>query len=224
MCGGLRGNSVADQAAERFLRLAEPPEHNVWTKTRRLRDAYKRGYAKALEALEKAVSDSLKRIVSETGEGGETGPDRLAQLFPVGERGVEPREHGFRVRGRSAALGPGGRWVFSGDIERLRGSKEWRIFVALHPATEDGADPLSLVEELSATPGECKTVVKGGRGEILVPASVARVRFKGRSTAETLEVKQRRVAVRLDVGARSAVGVVSETATEEARADAAHTN
>jgi hypothetical protein len=199
ICGTLHGSSPEDDAVEEFLRLAEPPSHDEWTSTPRLREVYKRGYAAALEKLERAVIDALKRLVSQSSAAGETGPELLSRLFPIAERGREEREHRFRVVERQAVLQADGQWQFSGKVERTLGRGPWRVMVQLRPATEDGADPGSFIGEIEAAPLDVR--VEKGRAEILVPESTSRARFSGRSDPGRQPIGGQRVAVRLDVSA-----------------------
>ena len=63
----LAGEAASDDEdaviAERFLRAAEPPEHNNWVVTRKVTDAYPRGAKTALdEFFEQFGRDSLHRL------------------------------------------------------------------------------------------------------------------------------------------------------------------
>lgn len=211
VCGTLRGTSEADRAVEDFLQLAEPPEHNKWVSTPRLRDTYKRGYNKALEELDRAVVNTLKRLVSQPVKGGEAGPDRLAMLFPIGQKGREEREHAFRVKSRSAFLRPDGRWLFAAEVERTQGAGDWSVRVQLRPATDDGADRHSIIGEATCDPS-LPISVHAGAARLVVPASTRTVRISGVSDPGRLRVDGRRVAMRLDVAASAS----SQPGTEEA--------
>jgi len=200
ICGRLRGDSAADRAAEEFLRYAEPPEHNCWTSTPRLRDVYKRGYNRALEDLDRAVAEALKKLVSQPVTGGVEGPDRLSMLFPIGGRGREIREHGFRVKSRTARLLPDGRWTFAAEVERTKGQGAWNVRVRLRPGTEDGADAMSVVGELSTVPA-CPISLTKGVGQILVPETARKLTLKGWSDPALHRVEGRRVAMRLEIAA-----------------------
>lgn len=209
ICGELRGESEADRAVEQFLRYAEPPEHNGWTSTPRLRDLYKRGYAKALEGLERSVADALKRLVSQPVTGGVSGPDRLSLLFPIGAKGHETREHGFRVTSRSATLLPDGRWAFAAEVERTRGRGSWTTRLRLRPAMEDGADTSSVVGEVNSAPACPITIVKG-TAEVQVPEGVRRLTLTGRSNPALHRLEARRIAMRLEVAASSMQSVTED--------------
>ena len=200
ICGRLRGESLADRATEEFLRYAEPPEHNRWTSTPRLRDVYKRGYGRALEDLDRAVAEALKKLVSQPVTGGVEGPNRLSMLFPIGERGHEVRQHGFRVKSRTASLLRDGRWSFAAQVERTKGQGAWIVRLRLRPGTEDGADAASVVGELAATPA-CPVSLIKGTGQVMVPETVRVLTLSGRSDPSLHRVEARRVAMRLEVAA-----------------------
>jgi hypothetical protein len=202
ICGRLRGDSEPDHAAEEFLRYAEPPGHDRWTSTPRLRDLYKRGYNRALEDLDRAVADALKRLVSQPVTGGVIGPDRLSMLFPIGERGHQVREHGFKVKSRTAKLLPDGRWSFAAEVERSKGQGAWIVRLRLRPGTEDGADAASVVGDMSAMPACPISLIKGA-GQVTVPESVRKVTLSGRSDPALHRIEGRRFAMRLEIAASS---------------------
>jgi len=209
ICGRLRGDSDSDNAVEEFLRYAEPPEHNRWTSTPRLRDMYKRGYNKALEDLERTVAETLKKLVSQPVTGEVAGPDRLSMMFPIGQKGSETREHGFRVKSRTASLIPDGRWAFGAEVERTKGQGSWTVRVRLRPGTEEGADATSVVGELSSTPACPISLIKGA-GQVMVPDAVRKLTLTGRSDPALHRVEGRRVAMRLDIAASSTGAVKAE--------------
>src|SRR5439155_748832 len=126
------------------------------------------------------VADALKRLVSQSAASGEAGPDLLSSQFPIGERGRPIREHAFRVTTRNATLRPDGTWAFTGEVERTKGSGPWLVKVQLRPATEDGADGVSVISLLETSP-DCETGLSDGRAEIRVPGERKKVGFHGNS-------------------------------------------
>ena len=78
-----RDADPSDPILEDFLRESEPPAHDRWTVTARLRETYARGYKKALDTLRDGISNAIKRGVAATQVDGDEGPNALAKLFPV---------------------------------------------------------------------------------------------------------------------------------------------
>lgn len=94
ICGearNLSNSTKADSALEEFLRLAEPPAHDDWQSTEKLRETYKQGYAKAIKQLKTAVRDELAELTTPETSGSERGPDRTGSVvdFPSVLGGME---------------------------------------------------------------------------------------------------------------------------------------
>ena len=209
ICGTLRGDTDADRAVERFLRLAEPPEHDTWASNQRLQTTYKKGYASLIEKLEREVAAVIKAKVTQAAAEGEKGPRLLSGMFPIGRTGPAKRKHPFAVSGRKAVLGPAGVWLFSAEIKRNSGEEPWYAKVALRVSTEDGAEG-AVVERLDKVSPKVPYRVTGGVAILEVPASVQKISFTGRSDPALHPVESRRAAVRLDVVA----GVIQAGAEE----------
>jgi hypothetical protein len=209
LCGTLRGDSAEDRAVEKFLRLAEPPEHDTWAPNQRLQSHYKKGYAKLLEQLNRDVENNIKRLVSTATVEGEAGPELLSRMFPIGTLGKEKRSHPFQVI-RPKATFSGGAWLFSGEVKRVRGDGPWAIRVALRFGTDDGAEG-SVVGSILETKPVSAAAISGGVATIQVASNVEKVIFRGSSDARMHPVDARRAAVRLDVMA----GAVDETTLSE---------
>jgi len=199
VAGTLRGLTAADETIETFLRLSEPPEHHEWTSNQRLQSAYKKGYAKALEKLEKDIFSSLRALVSAASVEGEAGPDLLSAMFPIGTHGHSEREHSFAVSKRSADLDGNDMWKFGGQVKRTKGSGNWRVRVALRLGTEDGTD-VSIVDTIATKPRLDTLAVDKGVAVIEVPGSVDVIDFKGTGGAQ-LHFEARRTCVLLEVSA-----------------------
>jgi hypothetical protein len=118
-----RNPTAVDSALEEFLRLAEPPAHDDWQSTEKLREAYKQGYLKAIKQLKADVEDALADLTTPETSGSERGPDRLSRRFPI-----DPRGRGGLSGGSGRGISPlhfhdldgelvDDRWRFTGTIE-----------------------------------------------------------------------------------------------------------
>lgn len=210
LCGTLRGNTKEDQAAETFLRMAEPPEHNTWGSNQRLQSHYRKGYATQLEQLERQVATLIKQLVSQAAGEGDRGPQLLARMFPIGTSGVERRAHAFAVTKRNATLTPEGVWLFSGEVRRSVGNAAWRASVALKFNTDEGAEG-SVVGALDKLNPKVPYSISNGVATVDLPATADKLVFGGRSDKALHPVEARRAAVRLDVTA----GIAEDEAAGE---------
>ena len=201
-CGTKHGFSAADEAIEEFLRMAEPPEHHSWVSNQRLQSTYKKGYAKVLSQLEVDVADTIKRLVSTAATEGETGPELLSRMFPIGTTGKEKRLHPFTVTRRTATLTSGGVWLFSGEVRRTTGNGPWQVRVVLRFGTDDGAEG-TVVGAITETKPASLANVTAGVAVIQVAADIDKISFKGKSDPQLHPIDSRRAAVRLDVMAGS---------------------
>jgi hypothetical protein len=202
LCGTLRGDSQEDQAAEVFLRMAEPPEHNNWVSNQRLQSHYRRGYATQLEQLERQVAALIKQLVSQAAAEGDRGPQLLSRMFPIGTAGTEKRKHAFSVAKRNATLSPDGIWLFSGEVRRSDGEGAWRARIALKFSTDEGAEESVVGSLEKLTPKVTYTITKGV-AVVDLPATADKLVFTGRSNPALHPVEARRASVRLDVTAGS---------------------
>jgi RNA polymerase primary sigma factor len=203
LCGTLRGDTKEDQAAEMFLRMAEPPEHNTWGSNQRLQSHYRKGYATQLDQLERQVAALIKQLVSQAAGEGDRGPQLLSRMFPIGTAGVEKREHAFTVTKRNATLTPEGVWLFSGEVRRSSGDGPWRARVALKFSTDEGAEG-SVVRSLDKLNPKVPFSISNGVATVDLPSTANKLAFAGRSDKTLHPVEARRAAVRLDVTAGTA--------------------
>lgn len=119
------GSTAGDREVERFLRYAEPPEHDDWQSTENLREQYQRGYRMALDEMFDTVRDGLRHLVAQTGTQSETLTERVRDRFPI---------HGGRARTRSA---PSPSTVFEISSESVFDGDRWRFSGHVQPAEDD---------------------------------------------------------------------------------------
>ncbi|MBI2378777.1 MAG: hypothetical protein HYV07_32580 [Deltaproteobacteria bacterium] len=145
IAGTARGTSEDDLRVERFLRAAEPPGHDEWISTPKLKELYKPGYNKALEALWSRVNEALREIVVRRPRQGARGPDALRRRFPIGGRdsGAAGSVSAFRFLELSACFADG-RWIFEGQIEPVIEGDRFEAEISLSEVGEDG-QPLELI-------------------------------------------------------------------------------
>lgn len=125
--------------AERFLRAAEPPEHNNWTVTRKVTDAYPRGARTALNEFFRAVQSEIRSIVSAPPDPRSDGPDSLRELLRL-KPAPGPREKRPRVKTASGTVQEDGSWHVSATITlpRRDDTRAWVFDPVVRFASESG--------------------------------------------------------------------------------------
>jgi len=82
------------EAAEHFLRTAEPPEHNDWKRTDDLTATYARGAATAIRNFRTAMLEEIRRLLRPGEQKSDDGPAALRELLSL-EPPSAPRSTGF---------------------------------------------------------------------------------------------------------------------------------
>lgn len=209
LAGLAHGNSEADQALEAFLRSAEPPAHDQWEVTPRLRSEYKPGFKKALDTLVDDIDKALRSLFEERAADDSPGPAALQKLFHVnspdgpGSKGGTSGKPTVKSTGASF---DGNVWQFEGQVKRGAGAaRPWSVRVETRLAGETGqGDPLEI-GSMEATAGTVDG--NGAERTIVLPATVDEVYFEGRSVDVAAAVGAdvaRRTRINLDV--RGAAG------------------
>ncbi|MBI4820576.1 MAG: hypothetical protein HY791_30205 [Deltaproteobacteria bacterium] len=197
IAGTARGSSEDDLRVERFLRAAEPPGHDEWISTPKLKELYKPGYNKALDGLWARLSETLREIVARRPRQGTRGPDALRKRFPIGGRegSASGSPSAFRFHELNACYADG-RWIFEGQVEPVVKGDRFEAEIRLSEVGEDGQpiediaiERLSeLIEESPARRKAKRAItpavearIEDGRGRVKVQG-VTQLRFIGAST------------------------------------------
>ncbi|WP_229783153.1 hypothetical protein [Haloarcula pellucida] len=173
-----------DREVDRFLRYAEPPEHDDWQSTENLREHYQQGFRTALDDMFDTLRDGLRHLVSQTDGRGQVLADRVRKRFPI---------HGGQARTRSMPspstvfdIGSSSgfdedHWTFTGYIEPLEDDFEsWTATVSLTGVGEDGSryDDISIAR-IDAEGSGITTRCEDGVGHVTAESGTGRVRFEG---------------------------------------------
>lgn len=194
MAGEAAGGDVAALHAERFLRTAEPPEHNNWTATPELTANYARGARQRIvhdfpAEVVKAVKRQIVKPTPRTTDGPESLKELLRLVEPSGESPARPR-----VRKIAGKPDQNGAWEVTVTVALPPRKAVWQFAPVLKFATESGAGlPVawSSLEEVA----RCE-VVDGKR--IRVPTNTRTVEFRGVSDPATHPVAASRSTVYVD--------------------------
>jgi RNA polymerase primary sigma factor len=118
LAGRAAGDSQEDRWAEEFLRTAEPPSHDDWTTTPRLKRLYSPGYTKGLREFEASIRGAVRELLSIESNLPPDGPNDLSRRFRFGEPPTPERAPRIVVQSQSVA--DDGSWHIEGAV-RLRG-------------------------------------------------------------------------------------------------------
>jgi hypothetical protein len=105
LCGTLAGKGSPENAAERFLRFAEPPAHDKW-EVENLGSRYERGGGKRLSELDERVREALRKHVCSEPSESDDGPDVLKEIFKL-RKLPNPPEPGVKISGAKAPFKSG---------------------------------------------------------------------------------------------------------------------
>ena len=140
----------SDRHAEAFLRTCEPPGHDAWESTPRLRDDYVKGggvsVAQLLEEARKAIRELLLAPTLDA----QRGPELLQRRYPLGSVGDPASKSNaspFNFSGLDAHY-VDGRWQFSGTVEPATSGHAWTATITLKMLGDDNSevDRLKIAE------------------------------------------------------------------------------
>lgn len=139
VCGEARIDpDQGDRDLEKFLRAAEPPEHNKWDSTERMRNTYKRPYKQKLDDMMSRVEKKLKEAVTKDAAIGERGAEDLSEMYPFGKApsNGEGSSSSVSFSDRSGSV-DGKKWSITGKAECEEG-KPWEARISISAANEEG--------------------------------------------------------------------------------------
>jgi RNA polymerase primary sigma factor len=163
----------ADNAAEQFLRTAEPPSHNLWTATPDLKAVYARGCVTKLDQFIKAASEAVRELVKPAPKDTGDGPNSLKELFRIGADPV-PHERP-RVVEQAGSVDAAGKWRVTARIRLKPRRTPVRLTPAVYFLAETGAGLPVEWESLEARSPGCVS----DRGSLVLPAEAREVTFSG---------------------------------------------
>jgi len=178
--------SVADDEIDRFLRFAEPPDHDEWISTENLREQYKRGFRTALDDMFDSLREALRHLVANRERDTEEISDRVLKRFPIhGSSSRRPSiadpSPAFELT--SFSTFEDNRWKFGGTIETLEEEFDrWTVDVSLTGIGEDGSQYTQIPIELLDAEDQSVTVnIDGDIATLIGESSATKVEFSGAS-------------------------------------------
>jgi len=193
-----------DYAFEHFLRCCEPPGHDTWRATPRVKTEYIRGYGNALKRLRSEVDAFIRKHVLQSQASASEAPAHIRDLFPLFASGSSGSgtASAFVIHDLKATL-EGDAWVFEGAIRSASPGRAWRGEVRLFPIDEDGrpiGEAIPIVSLLLGRDGR-SAAIEAGVAKIHADESQRELRFIGQSVALAGD-SEAHVAVCLEVNAQ----------------------
>lgn len=154
LAGHATDSDTADaETAERFLRTAEPPEHNDWKKTDDLTATYARGAASRLREFRAAMPEEIRRILRRPEEKSDEGPAALRDLLNL-DPPPTPRSPGFpAVKDVDGTILADGTLRLRVEVKLPERSDPWLMTPTLRFATMSGPKPEGSWVQLVAETG-----------------------------------------------------------------------
>lgn len=182
LLAGLAVDSTTEaNAADEFLRSAEPPAHNDWTNTPDLKASYEWGCGKNVSAFIASATEQIRELVKADARDLGTGPDSIRELFRVGTERGDTRASAERPRvvPISSHVDGDGRWVIECKCRFTANAKK-RVAkpVLLFLAESGGGQPVpwELVEAIKNCTVEDDWIVANPKTREII--------FRGTSSAK----------------------------------------
>ena len=175
--------SQAEKDMEHFLKHAEPPAHDKWTSTQKLKENYKQGYKKAVkDELRTKIKDALEEVVIPEVEDGERGPEKLATKFSMSKKaGSSDRTKNVLHFENLGGSFYNQTWELYGSIENENfNSGEWSVSIEAQVIGEDGKSYQKInIDSITVDNGTSK--VEEGIAKIEVDQDTRVINFNGES-------------------------------------------
>ena len=205
VCGeAVRDVADSSTALEVFLKTAEPPAHDRWGPTPRLREEYKRGWKVELERLMKSASESVRKHVAIAPDTTEGGPEKLRRLFKAGTVGGGRSESEFHFRELRAQVRDEA-WHFKATvIPNLPTEAAWSTVVDIEFPEERGTGRTSGIIARATVQGADFDLVDG-RLTIWAPPGTESVDIAGSTDRELHPAPTHEAAVELVIRSHAEV-------------------
>ena len=204
------GEAVRDEPAHRadlevFLKTAEPPAHDRWMPTPRLKERYKTGWKVGLERLMRDADAAVKKHVAASTETTEGGPEKLRRLFKVGTVGGGRAQSEFHFRDLRAEIVEGA-WRFQATVlPNLPTKSAWSTVVDVEFPEERGRGRAGgMIAAVEVEGAEHELV--DGRVHITAPPGTESVAIHGRTDPRRHPVGVREAAIELVIRSRAEGG------------------
>lgn len=160
LAGQAAGNSAADVAAEKFLRAAEPPEHNDWKQTEDLTATYARGAITRLREFRKAMLDGVRTVVRPSETTPDKAPSALGELLRLEPPSPNPSPKHPTIKSVSGEVTSDGAWEIRAVVRLPERQDPWIMRPVLRFGTLSGGGLLAEWSRVDAESG-CEVTEDG---------------------------------------------------------------
>lgn len=176
----------SDQELDRFLRFAEPPEHDEWESTENLREQYQQGFRKALDDMFGTLRDGLRHLVARSNGTEDALSEKVLRRFPIHggltrRRSINSPSSVFNIESNSGFND--GQWTFEGHVAPLEeGFEGWTAEISMTGVGEDGSkfEEIPIVS-VDSTHKDITIEYENGSARIIAGSDATDVHFKGKS-------------------------------------------
>lgn len=185
-------NSVT---ADRFLRTAEPPNHDRWTLTPDLGTEYFRPSKKAIEEFIAAAKSKVRELVRPPADDLSDGPEAMKELLRIGDEDEdEPVDVPYIYRPKGTPLDDGS-WSVEARIRLKPGETAWLVEPVIVFQQETGSGVPVKWKKLAGT----KNCSVQEDDRLLIPADVREASFEGTSDPESHLIDARETSIAVDL-------------------------
>ena len=164
-----------EEAAEDFLRAAEPPSHDDWVPTPDLSAHYARGCVKTLREFIQRAKQELRNMVKPVTPDTGDGPSSIKELFRIGNEPPKSPERP-RISSISGFVDDDGAWVVNASVRVKPKPTGFRITPVVVFSADTGFGATVQWQELEAL--HCCSV---DGGDLLTEPGKREIKFRGRT-------------------------------------------
>jgi RNA polymerase primary sigma factor len=182
-------------SADRFLRTAEPPNHDRWGSTADLGTEYFRPGKKAIDEFIAEAKKQLRELVRPPADDLSDGPEALKELLRIGDDEEEPvTDAPYIYRPKGTPLDDGS-WSIEARIRLKPGNQPWLVEPVIVFQQETGAGMRVKWKKIAGTKN-CKAQEDR---RLLIPAEVREASFEGTSDPESHLIDARESSIVVDL-------------------------
>ncbi|MGW6027009.1 helix-turn-helix transcriptional regulator [Streptomyces sp. NPDC055099] len=172
-------DSAGARAAERFLRTAEPPDHNAWKRTEDLVTTYSRGAVKSITDFRRGMREAvLAATAPQAGSAeGEALPPVLRDILRIeAPKGPPRNSRAFpTVDDLHGQLNEDGAWDVTVEVGLPQREDPWALVPVLRFVTRSGPKPTVRWDRLISV-SNCEVT---SEGVLRIRAGARRAEFRG---------------------------------------------
>ena len=185
---------------EHFLKNAEPPAHDEWKRTQKLKENYKQGFKKTVEKdLRREIKDALEEVVIPKVEDGDRGPEKLSTKFTMSKkRGKSDRSKNVLHFENLGGSFYDNTWELYGSIENKKHEQgSWTVRIEAQVVGEDGKSYRKIdIGSMMADEGEAR--IEEGIAIIEIEENIRNINFNGESVEVDSDIAEDEIEMKIN--------------------------